>query len=179
MLARSVIKWNKACGKKLARWISHFNQSKNYRQNCSAGDKGTRFANLDYLRTLLSPEIARFQINFRRSVMRNWITNICSKFLDVQETNSRVSQQGRIRNHFSARGFEHGRYTSITIVGLCIGNIVGLRCKWKPNTSKSQTSFVISSLDHLIWLTTFQATFQRVDSQPGFAFSRTTKQSFV
>ena len=31
---------------------------------------------------------------------------------------------------------------------------------------------------HLMLLTTFQATFQRVQSQPGFSFSRTTKQSF-
>ena len=32
---------------------------------------------------------------------------------------------------------------------------------------------------HLMWLTTFQATFQRVHSQARFTFSRTTEQSFV
>ena len=55
------------------------------------------------------------QINARHSVMRVGITHICSNFLDVQEANSRVSQQCRSRNNFIGRRFGTAGYTSIAI----------------------------------------------------------------
>ena len=59
-------------------------------------------------------------------------TNICSNFLDVQETNSRVSQRCRIRNNFFGLWFENARYTSIAKVRWCFGNLFAFRCWGKP-----------------------------------------------
>ena len=49
------------------------------------------------------------------------IIKMCSDVLNVQETDSRVSQQCRIKN-------ENEKYTSIVSVGWCFRNIFVLRC---------------------------------------------------
>ena len=100
LLARPVTKWIIACDKKV-------------------GTIDERHQSNKTLRTLFFfVEIAMFQINFRRSVLR----------IDLQQANSRVSQQFRIRNDFVGCRFEKGRYTSIAIMGLCLETCVALRC---------------------------------------------------
>ena len=86
-----------------------------------------------------------------------------SDFLDVQDANSRVSQQCRIRNDINGRRFETGRYTSIEIVGLCFSKLV--RIRMLTETPRAQLASVFVFLILLITflsirLITFQATFQ-------------------
>ena len=83
-------------------------------------------------------------MNFRRSIVRIWIANMCSDFLGVQEANSRVSQQCRIRNMFSERQFENGRATSNAKVGLWSSNsVVFLR---QEETSRAEVVSIIHYL---------------------------------
>ena len=76
------------------------------------------------------------------------------------------------------RRFEIGRYSSIAIIRLCIGNIFACWCYGKPTRPSGKRHFILSHLvDHfsfLIRLIIFQATFQRVHLQPDNTFSRTT-----
>ena len=100
--------------------------------------------------------------------MRIWITNICSIFLDVHKANSRVSHQCRIGNNVFGRRLENRRYTSIAIFGTVFQN--HFRIPMPGEALRAQSGSVILILIPLvtcplIWLTTFQATCQRVPSQ--------------
>ena len=76
--------------------------------------------------------------------MRIWIANMCSDFLGVQDADSRVSQQCRIRNMFSERQFENGRPTSNAKVGLWSSNsVVFLR---QEETSRAEVVSIIHYL---------------------------------
>ena len=81
--------------------------------------------------------------------MRIWITNVCSHFLDVQEANSRVSQQCRIRNIFFGRLLENGRYTSIAIMGLCHRNFWVSDAEGNLTRPSGKRHSMSHSIDHM------------------------------
>ena len=97
---------------------------------------------------------------------------MCCNLLDVQETNSgaeseMISLDGGLNMEgipvlqlWCCETFSHSDAE---------GNIQ------RPSGTRQSLS---NSIDHSLWLTTFQATFQSVYSQSGFTFTR-TKQSFV
>ena len=143
VLAPTVTKWNKACDQKVGTIEKIHQQTKHYRQHGFV----VRTATLDYFRTLLLTETCKIPINIMwMCFMCIWITNICFNFLNVQETNSSVSQECRIRNNFFGRRLDSGGYTNNCNCRLCFRNICTCRCFGEPYTLRWQTSFVVSFL---------------------------------
>ena len=109
---------NKACDKRLARLIRYFNRMAHYRQHCVVGDpiQGCKlgfFQDASFARDLPNSNSTSGRV-----LCVFWITNSCSNFQDVQETNCRVSQQCRIRHNVSGRVLENGGFSGICKCGI-------------------------------------------------------------
>ena len=98
-------------------FISH---TKHNRQCCVVGYKAEDYK----LRSFQDAPFAgycKIPNQCQAEFMRILTTNMCSKFLDVQEANSCLTAVPN--QNFFGRRFENGRHTSITIAGLCVGNM--------------------------------------------------------
>ena len=92
MLARSVAKWNTACGKFGTIDKSHrTNETLQTILFCWRRNSGLQTWIVSGC--VFGWRCAKFQINFRRSVMGIWTTNMCSVFLDVQEASGRAKSE--------------------------------------------------------------------------------------
>ena len=91
MLAPSITTWNKACAKRLARLKSYINHTKHYGQHCFVGDDFWDCKIWIVSGRIFCQIFATFRVNFKRSIVRIWITNVCSNIPNVR------------------RGFENGR----------------------------------------------------------------------
>ena len=92
--------------------------------------------------------------------MRIWITNSCSKFLDVRETNSRVSHQSRIRNSFLRSQIRMESTPAHCNCAMVFLKHVRIPMLWATPLAHvtSVTPFLIPLITcHTIWPTTFQA----------------------
>ena len=123
---------------------------------------------------------ARFHFNFRRGLLRIWIADICSNFLDVRENASCVAKQCRIRK-ICGRQFESGRKSSIAMVGQCLGTCShsdAMENRTRPMNSRHSLSH---SIDHmsLVMVDHVRSNNPERSFQTYFTILRTTKQSFV
>ena len=155
MLARSVIKWNRACGKVLARLISYIHQAKHCRQHClvadkisgSVGDDGQMYDSPERTtrphkkqhtnkgwRSDLTPSWASGHTRgSRRDIQSAQVPSSHSTHTAVQETNRRVSQL--CDSEIMSLGVDG--HTSTATVGLRFRNIFALQCLEKTLTSTS------------------------------------------
>ena len=67
-----------------------------------------------------------FKIKCWRSLEGIRTTDVCSNFSDVQEQSAVVSHSSAEHEQITGRGFEKGRHTSNTSVGLRIENIFAI-----------------------------------------------------
>ena len=139
-LARSVTKWNEDCVKKLARSTSYINQTKIQDSTGFVGDTNSRLQNLDLFRTLL--------------LLKTWkIPNqlkpryLCSYFLDVQATNSRVPHECRIRRSSFGRWVETARCMQFWDCVLETFSRSSTKGKLKSQSSERHSHF--HSVDHV------------------------------
>ena len=107
MLARSVTECNKACGKRVPRLISYIKQNKNSTDNTALSETTCGIANL--LGVLKKASFGR-DLQDSKSTSGGAMcafdhTDIGPNSLDVQEANSRVSQQCRNRKNSLDAGF--------------------------------------------------------------------------
>ena len=95
-LARSITKWTKACDKRLNRLISYIHHTCEYKQYCHVEILRSN-ADWDCFRTLTLREILMIENPlWGEHYVFLAVTHICSKKLDVQETNCCFSQFNRI-----------------------------------------------------------------------------------
>ena len=134
ILVRSATQWNQARGNILARL------------SCYIATQVV-IAHLDCFKTHLSQETCSIPKSTSSEVCI-WTTNMRPIFLDVQETNSNVSLQCRIRYNVAGRRFENGRHTTIAIVGLCCRKLVRIPTPGKR--FRAQMASVIHCLIPLI-----------------------------
>ena len=142
-LERSVTKWNEDCDKKLARSTSYINQTKIQDSTGFVGDKNSRLQNLDLSRTLL--------------LLKTWkIPNqlkpvyLCSNFLDVQATNSRVPHECRVRKSSFGRGVETARgIPTSQFWGCVLETFSRSSTKGKLKSQSSERHSHFHSVDHV------------------------------
>ena len=158
MLARSFTKWNKACVKRLARLISSINPTKHHEQ-CICWRHRSGTANKDYFSMLLLLDIGKIPKLTSGGVL------------------SEFGSQTFVPTSSMCR-----KYTSMAIAVLCSetcshsdaeGNVT------RPNGKRHSSAHSIEHICHVVWLCTFQATFQRVHAQPDLSISRKTRSSLV
>ena len=100
-LARAVTKWTRACDTRLARLISYFHHTNEFKQKCHVGNTAQQcrlglFQDSDFAGGLEDSKST-----LRRIFVHIWKTHFCSHMLDVQETNFCFTQFDGIRDDLS------------------------------------------------------------------------------
>ena len=116
-LARSIIKWTKACDKRLNRLISYTHHTCEYKQYCHVGNTAKQCRLGTFSRLRLCGRCWGFKVYFKWNIVRFWKSYICSNKLDVQETNFSFTQFNRIRNHRFGCRIEAGWYSRTCFMG--------------------------------------------------------------
>ena len=98
---------------------------------------------LDYFRRFLSGRSGRFQVTFKRCVVRLWITNMSSNVLDAQEK--------KAVSHSSAESETISLDAGLRMDGIPVLHMwesvledFAVRCCGKPYAPEWQASFVVS-----------------------------------
>ena len=91
-LARSITKWTKACDKRLSRLISYIHHTCDYKQSCHVGNTAKQcrlglFQDSDF-----AGDLEDSKSTYGWNIVRFWKSYICSKQVDVQETNFSFAQ---------------------------------------------------------------------------------------
>ena len=143
MLTRSVTKCNKACGRSLARLISHINQTKHDRQNCFVWHKIQDWSAGFF-------EEASFAGDLQDSI--NQLEAECTAHLNQKHV-LRFLKCARNKQPCLTAVPNQKQFlwtlVSTAIVGLCYGNMFACRCQGKPHAPMWQTSIFSHFFDHL------------------------------
>ena len=117
---------------RFCRLISCIHHSFEYKQYCHVSTRQTMQSGT-VSRLWLRRRSWVLKIHFWRSIVRFWKSYICSKMLDVRETNFSFTQFNRIRNYLLGRRIEIGRYSRSRFIGIdCL-------CLWKTTQNHERT----------------------------------------
>ena len=123
-LARSITQWTKACDKRLNRLISKIHHTCEYKQYCHVGNTAKQ-----YRLGLFQDSDVAGDLEDSKSTSGGtlcfWKSYICSFKLDVQETNGRVSQLNKIRDHIVGCWFAYGWFACSGFMGSKIVSVFG------------------------------------------------------